>query len=195
MNVGKQVMDSMKKIAENRFEDALVAASAAVAATARLEYPTGDDKVACRQFLEHNLQMICTIGWVAEGAPQPANFRYRRLDLQAPGISLRTMAEMLYDVVRCTAVHEAGLRKNLRFTKLPVMQTVFDGELVLPVDVIYGLLLAIVGSPQNAGQQAEGDPLFSFGGRSIRVNELWGDREKIAAFITAASHSVSSTVL
>jgi hypothetical protein len=97
------------------------------------------------------------------------------------------MPEMLYDVVRCTAVHEAGLPNNLRFTELPVIQTGLDGELVLPIDVIYGLLLAIVGSPKNAGQQADGDPMFSYGGKSIRVNELWGEREKIVAFVGAAA--------
>lgn len=178
-------MDSMKKLAEHRFEDAVVAASVALSATARLEYPAGGDKAACRKFLEDNLPIICKIGW-AFGVSQPINFRYRRLDLQAPGISLRTMSEMLYDVVRCMAVHEAGLPKNLRFTELPAVQTGLDGELVLPMDVIYGLLLAIVGSPQNASQQADGDPVFSFGGKSIRVNELWGEREKIVALIGAA---------
>src|SRR4029453_14576291 len=178
-------MDSMKKIAEDRFEDAVITASVALTATARVEYPAGSEKTACRRFLESNLPIICRIGWPAGGS-QPTSFRYRRLDLQVPGISLRTTAEMLYDLVRCTAVPDAGLRKDLRFTRLPVIQTVLDGELVLPIAVVYGLLLAIVGSPQNAGQQADGDPLFSFAGRSVRVNELWGEREKIATFVGAA---------
>jgi hypothetical protein len=90
---------------------------------------------------------------------------------------------MLHDVVRCTAVHEARLPKDLRFTGLPV--TGLDGALVLPIDVIYGLLLAVVGSAKNAGQHADGDPVFLFGGKSIQVNELWGEREKIVAFIGA----------
>jgi hypothetical protein len=93
------------------------------------------------------------------------------------------MPQMLYDVVRCTAVHEAGLPDNLRFTKQSVIQTGLDGELVLPIDVIYGLLIAIVASPKNADEQVEGDPVLSFGGKIIRVNELWGERGKIAAFI------------
>jgi len=184
VGVGNQVMDSMKKLAEHRFGHAVVAASGALSATARLEYPTGGDKVACRQFLEDNLPIICKIGWVAFGDSQPKNFRYRRLDLQAPGISLRTMPEMLHDVVRCTAVHEAGLPKDLQFTERPA--TGLDGALVLPIDVIYGLLLAVVGSAKNAGQHADGDPVFSFAGKSIQVNELWGEREKIVAFIGGA---------
>jgi hypothetical protein len=93
------------------------------------------------------------------------------------------MPEMLYDVVRCTALHEAKLPDNLRFTELPLIHLGHDGELVLPIDVIYGLLLAVVGSPKNTGERARGDPTFSFGGKSIRLNELWGDRGKIVAFI------------
>ena len=183
MSVGRQVTDAMRKLAERRFEDAVVATSVALSATARLEYPKDRDKAACRKFLEHNLPIICRIGWVAFGVSQPINFRYRRLDSKAPGISVRTMPEMLYDVVRCTAVHEAGLPDNLRFTELPLIQTGLDGELVLPIDVIYGLLLAIVGSPNNAGERVDGEPTFSFGGKNVRINELWGERGKVAAFI------------
>lgn len=109
MSVGSQVADAMTKLSEGRCEDAVVAASVALSATARLEYPTDGDKAACRKFLEQNLPIISKIGWVSFGVSQPINFRYRRLDSRASGISVRTMPEMLYDVVRCTAVHEAGL--------------------------------------------------------------------------------------
>jgi hypothetical protein len=187
MSVGSQVSNAMRKLAESRFEDAVVAASVALSATARLEYPTDRDKAACRKFLEHNLPIICKIGWVAFGVAQPINFLYRRLDSKAPGICVRPMPEMLYDVVRCTAVHEAGLPGNLQFTEQPLIQTGHDGELVLPIDVIYGLLLAVVGSPKNVGEYVDGDPIFSFGDNSVRINELWGDRGKIAAFIGLAA--------
>lgn len=180
--MGSQVAEAIRKLSEGRFEDAIVAASVALSATARLEYPKDRDPVACRKFLEQNLPIISKIGWVAFGVSQPINFRYRRLDFK-PGICVRTMPEMLYDVVRCTSVHEAKLPDNLRFTEQPVIQTGLDGELVLPIDVIYGLLIAIVASPKNADQRVEGYPVFSFGGRRIRVNELWGERDRIAALI------------
>lgn len=183
MSVGSQVADAMRKLSEDRFADAVVAASVALSATARLEYPTDGDKAACRKFLKQKLPIISRIGWVSFGVSKPINFRYRRLDSKAPTIAVRSMPEMLYDVVRCTAVHEAKLPDNLRFTKQPVIQLGNDGELVLPIDVVYGLLMAIVASPKNADQQIEGDPVFSFGGKSIRVNEMWGDRDKIDAFI------------
>ncbi len=183
MSVGSQVSDAMRKLSEGRFEDAAIAASVALSATSRREYPTGGDKKACRNFLNQNLSIISKIGWVAFGVSQPINFRYRRLDSEAPDIRVRTMPEMLYDVVRCTAIHEARLPDNLRFTDQPIIKLGFDGELLLPIDVIYGLLIAIVASPKNADQQAEGNPVFSFGEKDIPVNELWGERGKIAAFI------------
>ena len=93
------------------------------------------------------------------------------------------MPEMLYDVVRCTAVHEAKLPDNLRFTQHPLIQTGPDGELVLPIDVIYGLLIAVVGSPKNDDQQVQGNPDFNFGGKSVPINKIWGKPCKIAAFI------------
>lgn len=191
MSVGSQVADAMRKLCKGHYEDAVIATSVALSATARQEYPTDRDRAACRKFLKQKLPIICKIGWVSFGISQPINFRYRRLDSNAPGIAVRTMPEMLYDVVRCTAVHEARLPDNLRFTELPVIQTGSDGELLLPIDVIYGLLIAIVASPTNADEQAEGDPTFSFGGKSIRINELWGKFDKIAAFIGIGEEKVS----
>ena len=183
MSIGSQLSDAMRKLSKNRFEDAVIAASVALSATARLEYPTDGDKTACRKFLDQNLPIISKIGWVSFGVSQPINFRYRRLDSRAPGIAVRTMPEMLYDVIRCTAVHEAKLPENLRFTEQPLIHLGNDGELVLPIDLIYGLLIAVVASPRNADQQIDGDPMFSFGGKSIRINELWGDRSKVEMFI------------
>ena len=34
-----------------------------------------------------------------------------------------------------------------------------------------------------SGKKIDGDPVFSFGGKSIRINELWGNRTKIETFI------------
>ena len=65
MSVGSQVADAMRKLSENRFEDAVVAASVALSATARLEYPTDGDKAPCRKFLEQSLPIISKIGWVS----------------------------------------------------------------------------------------------------------------------------------
>jgi len=93
------------------------------------------------------------------------------------------MPEMLYDVVRCTVIHEAKLPNNLRFTKQSLIQLGNDGELVLPIDLIYGLIMAVVASPMNTDQKIDGDPVFSFGGKRIKINELWGDRGKIEEFV------------
>lgn len=90
---------------------------------------------------------------------------------------------MLYDVVRCTAIHEAKLPKNLHFTEKSVIQTGFDGELVLPIPVIYGLLIAIIASSKNADELVADNLVFSFGGKRIQVNDLWGEQGKIEEFI------------
>ena len=58
MSVGSQVADAMRKLSEDRFEDAVVAASVALSATARLEYPTDADKAGCRKFLKQCLDAL-----------------------------------------------------------------------------------------------------------------------------------------
>jgi len=44
---------------------------------------------------------------------------------------------------------------------------------LLPIDLIYGLLLAVVAAPTNAHERAGGDPTFSFGDRQVQINEVW----------------------
>jgi len=43
--------------------------------------------------------------------------------------------------------------------------------------------MAVVASPMNTDQKIDGDPVFSFGGKRIKINELWGDRGKIEEFV------------
>ena len=186
MSVGSQVTNALRRMQRREFEDAVIATSVALSATARLEYPEDGDKEACHRFLNRNLPIICKVGWKAFGVLQPMKFKYRRLDGRGTPVAVRTMPEMLYDVVRCTAVHEAKLPNNLRFTDAPVIQIGFDGELVLPIDVISGLLIAVVASPKNSGERVDGDPMFSFEGRTKRLNEFWGKRDVVAAFIGIA---------
>ena len=100
-----------------------------------------------------------------------------------PDIAVRSMPEMLYDVIRCTAVHEAKLPDNLRITDAPVMKTGINGELVLPIDVIFGLLMAVVASPVNAGEIAKSNPTFSVAGKSCRLNDIWGKRDEFVKFL------------
>lgn len=185
MSIESQVSDTFKKLSENRFEDAIVAVSVALSATARLEYPNARDKKAHHNFLNHNLPIISKIGWIAFGVSQNINFKYRRLDKFNKGseISTRTMPEMLYDVIRCTAAHEAKLPDNLQFTNDSVIQLGNDGELVLPIAFIYGLLMAVVASPKNTGRKIEKNMNFKFNNKSVLVNELWGEHEKLKAFI------------
>ena len=188
MSIESQVSDTVKKLSENRFEDAVVAVSIALSATARQEYPTDIDTKAQHTFLNHNLPIISKIGWISFGVSQNINFKYRRLDRfnKGPEIATRTMPEMLYDVIRCTAVHEAKLPNNLKFTSDPIIKLGNDGELVLPIDLIYGLLMAVVASPKNAGLKIEENANFVFNNKSILVNELWGKPNKLKAFIEVA---------
>lgn len=187
MSIGSQVSECMEKLTQGRFEDAIIPISVAMSATARLEHPTAGDGDACRKFLDANLPIICKIGWVAFGLSQPIDFRYRRLDRHLKktdvAVRVRKMPEMLYDVVRCTAVHEAKLPDNLRFTEAPLMQTGMDGELVLPADLIYGLLVAVVASPVNAKEAATGNPMFWFNEKTIPLNALWGKRTDVMKFL------------
>ena len=184
LTVGSQVTEALKKLEEKRFENAIVPASVALCATAKREFPNEcDPSKACHNFLDQSLPIISKIAWVLFGVSCPVNVRYRRLDGRKPEIDCRTMPEMLYDIVRCTAVQEAKCPDNLKFVDEPVIELKPDGGLVLPITVIWGMLIAIVASPKNAGERAEGDPKFSFAGKSIQLNELWGEREKVAAFI------------
>lgn len=183
MSIGSQVFLAIKLLSEDKMEDAIVAASVCLSATARLEHPTMGDKAAWRAFLNDYLPIINKVGWVAFGISQPISFYYKSLDSRITEYATRSVPEMLYDVVRCTALHEAKIPDNLYFLKDPIIKLGNNGELCLPIDIIMGLLIAVVSSHKNAGEYIKENPIFSFNGLSKSLNEFWGKRQDIERFI------------
>ncbi len=79
----------------------------------------------------------------------------------------------MYFVVRCGLVHEAEIPDTQEFTQ-DALISVRDGRLTLPAGFIYGLIVAVIASPANAGEQSETHYQINVDGEALPLHEFWG---------------------
>jgi hypothetical protein len=183
MSIGKRIEETVARMAANDADAALIPMSIAVASTAQLLYPTKKDNQAYKRFVSQNLGLISRVAFSGTAfARMHVSFSHPSLKPASDGTV--TIEQVLYHVVRCGLLHSAALPNGLRFengTAFLVDPT--TNTLVLPAQLIFGLLIAVVVSPVNASQRVDDSCLFNYRGNQIKLNSLWGNRSALDSFL------------
>jgi hypothetical protein len=98
-----------------------------------------------------------------------------------------TITDALYKFGRTPIAHEGELDPRLQFND--------DGSIELgaerwnlPSGYIVGMSIAVVVSPENKAEWVSDDLVIKLFGQQFRVNELWGQREKVRGLICEKFH-------
>lgn len=183
VSIGKRISEAFDRLVEADFEGAAIPVSIAVDATASRCYPAAKNNVAYKEWIRTNLSLITRVGMGNVSITNSWNFLYNHPDLKPDANGLCTLEQILYHVVRCGIVHDAQLPPNLRFGP-PGTTTLQNGTLTLSSGVLVGMIYAVVVSPVNASEQSPKDSQIQWiDGRALRVNDLWGDRQKLIEFL------------
>lgn len=184
--VGKRVKKALIELFCRRDpEEAALHVSVAVAATSQKEYPKEKDNVAFTRFVEENADLV----WTHHGVRLSSTLFVQGLKRNdALAADFANLSDVLYRLVRCTTVHEAGLGRGVIFTPVEVGgPVVMSGgyPATLPWQALYGLLLAVIGSEKNSDQKipregAREKPwtFWNVPGQPA-LNDFWGKREEI----------------
>jgi hypothetical protein len=86
-----------------------------------------------------------------------------------------TLGEWMYMVFRNPVVHEGELPK-IEFTDNITLSCDPSGVAVIPRMFVWGLFLTILTDPFFDGMQISPPPVLSFGGRTISLSEIIGNR-------------------
>ncbi len=185
MSIAKKVVQAIEEMARNDPEAALTSASIAVAATARLAHPKLKDNEAHKQFLNDNMGLIASIALpvirVTGQAKLVLGGKYTHPRVKAAKDGYTSLADILYHVVRCSLVHEAGLPSNVQFSEGTLVSQ--PDKLVLPRTIVSGLIVAVVVATVNKAEMIAPSYQFTFGGKSIPLNDLWGRRDIVDRFM------------
>jgi len=175
MSIGKRVSEAIEKMEASDSEGALFAICAPIEATAVKEF-NKKGRSSYKNFIHQNLGLITDIAF---GGRQILNMNlaYNHPDLKKNSDGTYSFQDIIYHVVRCGHYHEAKIPDNLKFTQEGLI-SVNDGNLVLPSSLIYGLIIAVVVSPANSGENTNKNEILNLYNFPIPINKLWGKRKE-----------------
>ncbi|MFC1736633.1 hypothetical protein ACFL1X_10995 [Candidatus Hydrogenedentota bacterium] len=187
MSIGQRVSDTIQKLQESNPESALHQICAAIEATVKRESGAGG-RSNYKNFIQQNMELITRIAFNSISGKN-MYFELAHPDLPKDSNGVSSIQDIFYHVVRCGLYHDAKLPDNLRFCDGKKIFTDTDGVLVLPSELIDGLLIAVVTSSVNSKERALGDYVLTFPYANIAVNSLWGRRNELIWLLDAIAET------
>lgn len=168
--VSRRIQQCIEHIQKQDWEGALVNLFPALDKTAKKRRPKAGVGERIRAFLEEEEALISAIatGNVWKGI---------RID----GVSI---TDALYRFGRTSIAHEGELDPRLQFNEggsLVIGQEKWN----LPTGYIVGMSLAVVVAPENSKESVDANLGFNLFGEQHQLNSLWGQRQKMQAFLAA----------
>ena len=184
MGISKRIAEAIDRMCAGDAESALIPACIAVAATSHQVYPTKSDNQSYKDWLHDNLALITRVGM---GNVSIANFylKYKHPDLKPDNNDYCSLEQILYHVVRCGLIHNAELPSTIKFTSEGVIKIDNDGILTLGSSLIYGLIVAVIVCPVNAGGKIPADYSIIVAGKTLPLNRLWGNKATLFNLLEA----------
>jgi hypothetical protein len=174
LSVASFVASSIDTLHTGRYDVALSLACSAVDATSAKSasrYQATNSK-RFKRFLEENMRVITMFGFpgIIAGGIQIKCRNFPNLKTDSDGYV--SIADIIYHVVRCGLVHECLIDEHIEFTDQTYLGD-FDCKFRIPRYLIFGLLMAVILSPSNAGEAFDRRYLEVIGGKSVNLQGLW----------------------
>lgn len=168
--ISRRIQQCVGHIQEKDWEGALVNLFPAIDKTAKKRRPKAGVGARIRAFLEEEEGLISAI---ATGNV----FR---------GISVNdvTITDALYRFGRTSIAHEGELDPRLEFNENGSL-LIGQDKWNLPSGYIIGMSIAVIVAPENTNESADAKLAFNLFGEKYRLNDLWGQKQKIQAAIAA----------
>ncbi len=195
MSIGKQIESAVDEYIHGDTTLCLTNVCIAVAATAEKRYPKKDkegkktgirDNTQFKNFLHDELRLITMVAF-QEGR----SILNLRLGYKHPGLKskdgLVTFEEIMYHIVRCGIAHEAKFPGNIEFRKgrRLIVNVEAENHLVLPKELIMGMMLAVVSAPENKDEIYQ--KRYKFG--ETPFSDLAGEPDKILDLVGVSKPS------
>jgi hypothetical protein len=139
----RRIQKAEKDYAGGDYEDALIQALIAVAATSAARYPNLGGRVRFEKLLAEDF-----------GPNLGANFAIKGGFIKVPYKGQQqTVEHIFYKFLRCELLHEADIPPDIEFVDpaTGILFTSRDGTLVMGYHLIESLIRAVKRAPENAG--------------------------------------------
>lgn len=126
-----------------------------------------------------------------ECAPMISFLATRNIILMS--VSGRTVFDDLYDLARCSIVHEGRDSPNVQWTFDGSARVTPGGTSELPADYMFGVALSVITAPENVGcapgQFDASIQIAALNGKKFELKDLWGQEEMLYEEISAMMQS------
>jgi hypothetical protein len=178
MSIVSQLTQAIKNTPAN-MEQAWIAVSIAIAATAEKEYPQIKlDREKYETFLNDN-RFLITMTAFRIGNPLLFGNVLKTVDKRYKDRDTITLSEILY-YARCKLLHEAELPISVGFTDFTdgTMIDLRDPQrIVISNSLLYSLVLAVIAANSNAGNSFKENYSATILGKTIWLNKMWGKKQ------------------
>jgi len=171
--ISRRLQQCVERLQLRDCEGALVNLFPAIDKTAKKRRPKHSVGSRIRAFLEDEEALISAIA--------TGNILTR---ISVNGV---TITDALYKFGRTPIAHEGELDSRLEFNDAGSIK-IGAAHWNLPSGYIVGMSIAVVTAPENGMERVREDLGITLFGKQFRVNELWGQREKIRGLICEQFH-------
>jgi hypothetical protein len=163
-SIGRRVDSTIAAMQAQSYEDALIHLFPAVDKTAKRRRPESGVGERICSFISEQQVLITAIA-----------FR----NVFAPGCMFDglTFADAIYKLARTSIIHEGELDARLRITSGNSLRIGKVWE--LPSSTVSAMTVAVIVSPENAGERSSSATRVSILGEEFEVQSLWGAQSKI----------------
>ena len=175
MGIKQRIKEAIDKLAMNDFENALIQTLIALDSTAKKEGLGKKNADRCKKFIDRNRNLITRVSFGLLEFQGPVSLQY---DFSGQNTE-KSFEEIIYHVIRCSLLHEGTIPAEVEFTKDIKFGVQTDGKILLPERIVFGLIMAVVGSKANENERIGQFYSFNLDDERYYINDFWGDRGKI----------------
>lgn len=186
MSIAKRICEATEKLHRGDFEAALIPVCIALDTTSKKLYrKSKHDNSIYKKFVKENLVLI-TAAAFGGSTIGTLRLKYSHPSIRSDANGVCTFEEIVYHAVRCGLVHDSELPDNLEF-RPGKMFAVEKSSLVLPAELITGLMMAVVCCTANTAERVPEVCGLDIAGAFHSLNRFWGRPERLRALLAAAN--------
>lgn len=174
MALSQRVERAIDEVGKNHFEEALLQAAIAIDVTAKKYFKSAKSSKS------NYKQLLKEYSWLIElMAFQGINLDDSRFgNFPIDGISEPSFQDLIYHTVRCNLVHGDGVPENFEFSDGNIFSMRKD-HLILPKNLIWGLLAVVVFCPANSNQESSSGYWLGVFNNQFVIDDFWGQEQVI----------------
>lgn len=170
---------ALREVVAGNYPVAMACVCTVVDSVGKAEFG-GKTRGRCLAFVDRYLDIITSVGFGGAIRAQPGG-TLNVLDPLDP-TKTKSVREVVYDILRCSLIHEADLPFNVDFTA-DAFYGVRNGVFLIPTNFFYAMLFAVTASPTTKGACVVNSIQINWAGKPFPINQLMGDTAAVRAHL------------